>query len=138
MITSLAYYVTLLRKEFTDYCNQHLSEIGLSHGMVFFIIYIGKHSPCSPKELSKELRMDIGHTARSLAKLEQGGFITQEVNPDDRRARILKLTETGEKAFALSHELFLEWDKEALKPFTREERETLRNLLDKLIQKEAH
>lgn len=138
MIASLAYYVILLRKEFIDYCNQHLSEIGLSQGMVFFIIYIGKHPSCSPKELSQELHMDIGHTTRSLAKLEQGGFITQEVNPNDRRARILKLTETGEKAFALSHKLFLEWDKEILKSLTQEEREVLGNLLNKLIQKEAY
>lgn len=137
MVISLAYYVTLLRRAFAEYCNQQLSEIGLSQGMIFFIIYIGRHPSCSPKELSRALRMDIGHTARSLVKLEQGGFITQKVNPDDRRARILNLTDSGKEAFTLSHELFLEWDKEVLESLSKEEREMLWGLLNKLIQKEV-
>lgn len=37
MQTSLAYITTLLRKDFTDYCNQKLGELGLSQGMLFFI-----------------------------------------------------------------------------------------------------
>ena len=101
---SLAFFATLLNKDFTAYCNRRLGEAGLMQGQLYFILYVGKHPGCAPKDLVQALRMDIGHTTRTLVKLEQGGFLVQEQNPEDRRAHILRLTEKGEAAFALSHE----------------------------------
>ena len=133
MLSSLAYYITLLRKDFTNYCNQQLAEMGLSQGLLFFILYVGKHPSCSPKDLAQALHMDAGHTVRSLSKLEQGGFLVQEINPGDRRARILTLTKEGEKAFLLSHEMFTQWDNKATASLTTEERQLLTALLEKLV-----
>lgn len=130
---SFAFYTTVLNKDFTAYCNQRLAEEGLLQGQLYFILYVGKHPGCAPKELAQALRMDIGHTARTLVKLEQGGFLMQKQNPDDRRAHNLWLTEKGEKAFRLSHELFFQWDQEALGDFSPEEREQLMNLLRKAV-----
>lgn len=137
MNRSLAFFTTLLNKDFTNYCNQRLAEAGLLQGQLYFILYVGKHPGCAPKELVRALRMDIGHTTRTLAKLEQGGFLVQEQNPDDRRAHILRLTEKGEKAFRLSHELFFQWDHEVLGDITPEEREQLMNLLRKVVRMEG-
>lgn len=133
MLSSLAYVVTLMRKDFNEYCNEQLSKIGLSQGLLFFILYIGKHPACSPKELSEALHMDIGHTARSLNKLIQTGFILQETNPKDRRAHILNLTDLGQDAFRISHELFFSWDNEVLCTLNDDEREQLFILLDKVM-----
>lgn len=133
MLSSLAYVVTLMRKDFVEYCNEQLSKIGLSQGLLFFILYIGKHPACSPKELSEALHMDIGHTARSLNKLIQTGFILQETNPKDRRAHILNLTEHGQDAFRISHELFFSWDDEVLCNLSEDERLQLFLILDKVI-----
>lgn len=133
MLSSLAYVVTLMRKDFIEYCNEQLSKIGLSQGLLFFILYIGKHPACSPKELSEALHMDIGHTARSLNKLIQTGFILQETNPKDRRAHILNLTDLGQDAYRISHELFFSWDNEVLCTLNDDEREQLFILLDKVM-----
>ena len=37
MTQSLAYYVTWLRRDFTEYCGRRLQEVGLSQGLLFFI-----------------------------------------------------------------------------------------------------
>ena len=132
MTRTLAYYVTWLRKDFADYCGRRLQEIGLSQGLLFFILYVGKHPDCSPKALAQGLRMDFGHVARSLTKLEQGGFIRQEQNPRDKRAHLLRLTDRGQAAFALSHDLFDEWDSRVLEQMERPEREQLLELLGQL------
>ena len=131
---SLAFFATLLNKDFTAYCNRRLGEAGLMQGQLYFILYVGKHPGCAPKDLVQALRMDIGHTTRPLVKLEQGGFLVQEQNPEDRRAHILRLTEKGEAAFALSHELFAQWDQEVLEGFTTEEKEQLLTLLKKTLR----
>lgn len=134
MTHSLAYYVMLLRKDFTEYCSQKLQEIGLSQGLLFFILYIGKHPGCSPKGLGEALKMDSGHVARSLTKLVQAGFIFQEQNQKDRRAHILRLTAKGEEAFELSHALFFQWDREVLKDMDEEEQKLLLGVLERLTE----
>lgn len=134
MPPSLAHYASILRKDFTDYCNSRLGEIGLTQGQLFFILYVGKHPDCSPKALSQALNMDSGHTARSLSKLEQAGFLTQKTDPTDRRAHMLRLTETGEAAFHTGYGLFLQWDAKMLCSLSGQDRELLLSLLEKLTQ----
>lgn len=137
MNKAIAYYITFLRKDFVNYCNQKLSNIGLSQGLLFFILYVGKHPNCAPKELAQALHMDFGHTTRSIAKLKKDGFLEQEVNPKDRRTHALHLTDVGKEAFNLSYELFSQWDKEILNNLSAEEQEQLGNLLQKATHIEA-
>lgn len=134
MNQSLASYVSLLRRDFTEHCNKQLAEIGLSQGMIYFILYVGKHPGCSPKELAEALRMDMGHTARSLTKLQQGGFLAQKTNPRDRRAHMLELTEPGQEAFQMSHRLFEQWEQATLSELSPEDRTHLFSLLKRLSQ----
>lgn len=134
MISSLAFYITVLHKDFTGYCNGRLQELGLSQGFLFFILYVGKHPGCSPKELVQGLHMDSGHVTRSLARLEQDEFLCQEINPEDRRARILRLKEKGLEAFRISHELFSDWDKQVTEGMQGEDRARLLSLLSALAK----
>lgn len=132
MTETLSYFITYLHQDFSRYCDERLKELGLTRGLLFFILYVGRHPDCSPKELGEALRMDAGHAARSIAKLEEGGFLLQEQNPQDRRAHLLRLTEQGEAAFRVSHELFGQWDAAALAGLDGGERETLLALLRKV------
>lgn len=134
MEKTLAFYVTILRNNFKNYCSTRLQELGLTQGLFFFILYIGKHPDCSPKQLSDRLRMDAGHTNRTLTKLEASGFVYQEVNPKDRRAHLLKLTEKGENAFKVGHDFFTQWDNIVLECFSSTEKHELIHALNRLVK----
>ena len=95
MHPSLPHYISLLRKDFTEYCGQKLSEQGLSQGLLYFILYIGKHPGCSPG--------------------------------------ILELTDKGQDAFDLSHDLFDRWEAEAVRGLTQEEHTQLLALLRRIL-----
>lgn len=133
MLQSLPHYISLLRRDFTEYCGQKLSERGLSQGLLYFILYIGKHPGCSPGELSRELRMDAGHSTRSLTRLEETGFIRRQANPADKRSCILVLTDKGQDAFDLSHDLFDRWEDEVTRSLSREEHMQLNTLLCRIL-----
>ena len=85
-LPTVSSYVTELHKEFAAYTTQQLQELGLSFGLMYFVIYVGKHPGCSPAELTKALRMDWGHSQRSLNKRVEEGFLTREKN--GRSARL--------------------------------------------------
>lgn len=134
MIQSLAYYTTIFKKNFTDYSNEVLTKLGLSQGTLFFILYVGKHPNCSPKQLAQGLNMDVGHTTRTLVKLEQGNFIVQDSNPKDKRAHVLNLTEKGKEAFQISHEIFYQWDQKMMNALNQDEQIQLLSLLGKITE----
>lgn len=135
METSFAYQILTLKKEFTMFCNEKLQEMGLSIGLMFFVVYIGKHSHCSPGELSQAIHMDTGHTTRSIDKLVKSGFVEKERSKVDKRSQELVLTERGVEVFHKIYTLFEEWEQIKLKDFTKEERELIDSLLNRLVQK---
>lgn len=134
MIPSLAYYVMALRNDFIDYCNKKLQEIGLTQGQILFLIYIGKHDQCSPKELAKNLQMDNGHATRTISKLVEQDFIIQTLNEKDKRSHMLSLTTKGKDAYKTSYDLFSQWDQEILKNVPIQEKEQLLKLMADLAQ----
>ena len=52
-------------------------------------------------DLCRELGLDAGYLSRILARLEQQGLIDRVRSENDGRQRLLRLTPTGENAFAL-------------------------------------
>ena len=133
MFQTFAYCLSLLYKEFYAYAGARLHPLGVKNGLVFFVIYVGKHPGCTPSELTKTLRVDWGYSQRCITKLVDDGLITKE---KAGRSNQLKLTEQGEEAFRVSHQLFYDWDEQKLCTLTEEERDTLLTLLRKIIRKE--
>lgn len=129
---SFAAQVSMLRRQFVGYCTQQLSRVGVTYGQVYILICIGKRGACSPKEIGQVLGLDGGHLNRTLAKLVDGGFVEQEPDPRDRRARVVCLTPRGEKIFDLCHQVFHQWDEEVLAPLAPQERAQLMDALKKL------
>ena len=124
---TLSFYATELYKQFAAYTTQKLQELGLSFGMMYFVIYVGKHPGCTPAEMTKNLHLDWGHCQRSVNKLVEDGFLTRE-----KQGRYhLGLTPAGETAFQTCHQVFFDWDAEKLSGLSEEEQHQLLTLLQK-------
>ena len=60
MKVKLAYYISELRRDFVKECSRKLQEDDLTPGLLYPVLYIGRHPGCSPKELTEALHMDWG------------------------------------------------------------------------------
>ena len=65
--STISFYVMEFYKQFAAYTTQQLQEFGLSFGMMYFVIYVGKHPGCTPAEMTKNLHLDWGHCQRDQA-----------------------------------------------------------------------
>ena len=92
MTESFAFYVSVLRKYFTQYCTEKLAEINVTYGQLFILIFVGKKETCSPKEISLALKLDAGHLNRTLSKLIENGLLKQKESTKDKQANIISLT----------------------------------------------
>ena len=130
MNQTLSYFSSFIYKDFLAYTAGQLQAMGLSHGSMPFILYLGKHPGCTPSQLTGALHMDWGHSQRSLNRLEENGFLTRE---KAGRTHILELTDRGRQAFSLCHQVFTDWDQEHLSVLSEEEQHQLLSLMGKLV-----
>ena len=134
MFQTLAYYATVLHRSFTSYTTQRLQQLGLNFSSLFPVIYVGKHPGCTQAELTSALGLDWGYSQRSITKLVEDGFLMREKSG---RAYHLDLSPKGQEAFAVSHQVFFDWDRQTLTALSEAEREQLFSLLAKAIRKEV-
>lgn len=134
MFQTLAYYATVLHRSFTSYTTQRLQQLGLNFSSLFPVIYVGKHPGCTQAELTSALGLDWGYSQRSITKLVEDGFLMREKSG---RAYHLDLSPKGQEAFAISHQVFFDWDRQTLTALSEAEREQLFSLLAKAIRKEV-
>ena len=67
---TLAYAVSQLRADFVAFSSRKLEALGITRGLLYFVLYIGRHPGCTPSDLSAALHADSGHTTRSIHKLQ--------------------------------------------------------------------
>lgn len=134
MFDTLSYRCTVLYRSFSAYTSRRLAQLGLNYGVLFLLIYVGKHPGCTQAQLTQALGLDWGYGQRSILKLVEDGFLLRE---KQGRAYHLDLSEKGQQAFAVSHQVFFDWDQQMLAGLNSEEKEQLFSLLNKLKPKEA-
>ena len=128
---TLSYYSTIFYRNFAALTGEHLQAVGLNFGLLFFVIYVGKHPGCSPSELTKALHLDWGYSQRSLNKLAEDGFLSREKHG---RSYALTLTDRGQQAFVISHQVFFTWDDTRLANLNDTEKGQLLALLQKAAE----
>ena len=135
MTQTFGYYAMVFYKRFAAYTARRVQSLGLNFGALFLVLYVGRHPGCTQAELTEALGLDWGYSQRSIKRLEEEGFLSRE---KDGRAFHLTLSQRGQEAFAVSHQVFHDWDADALAVLTPEEQAQLLHLLGKIKRKEAN
>ena len=118
-----------------DFLKKRLSENGFddfasSHGNILFQLSINKE--ITMKELASKINRDKSTTTVLVRKLEQEGLVTTTPSPEDRRNKILTLTEKGAEYNTLMKKLSKELLAKFYKGFSDEEIEEFCSFLKKI------
>jgi DNA-binding MarR family transcriptional regulator len=94
ILLALAYqqFVQELR---TELSSVGVDALGRSDGYVFRAL---AERPCTVSELAARLQISKQGTAQIVADMEDRGLVDRSPDPDDGRARLVRLTEEGGRA----------------------------------------
>jgi len=112
-----------------------LTPYGLTVSQLFVLLALYETNGVSPNKLLDKLALSASTLTGILGRLEKRGFLTRELNRNDRRSIVVILTE---KAKSLKDELWSIYEKvngNFRSALSKEELETLEALLERL---EAH
>jgi DNA-binding MarR family transcriptional regulator len=87
----------------------------------------------SPGQLSEKVQLSSGAMTSRLDRMERAGMIRRLPDPNDRRGVQVELTDTAKNVWERAVDLQAAKEKMFAQPLTEEEKETLNDLLRKLM-----
>ncbi len=108
-------------------------DFGMSVAEWRVMLTLGRHPGLTAAEITSRWAMDKMAISRAIQRLDAAGYIRRDRNPDDRRSFRLSLTGAGtafhRRILPMAHERYRTF----LSCLSRDEEETLRRALGKLI-----
>jgi DNA-binding MarR family transcriptional regulator len=129
---SVTKWISILYRYGQSHISRQLSAYNIGSGQYIFLIALYKRDGISQEELSDHLKIEKATTAKAINRLEKEGYIKREINPSDKRAYKIFLTQ---KAFDLKPIIFRltkEWSDFLMSDFTEDERKIIFNLLERM------
>ncbi len=112
-----------------------VSRYDVTPAQTHVLLYLQQHGGRVPQhELAEFLRVKPSTVNGVLDRMEEKGLVRRSVSGSDARRRLITLTDKGAEQQALFQQSFLDVEGAMVRGFTREERETLCALLDRVIE----
>jgi len=113
-----------------------LRERGLEAGWFDVLAALRRTGPpyeLNPKRLMETVMLSSGGMTKRLDRLERAGLVKRGPDPTDRRGTLVRLTARGRRAADRTVEVHIANEERLLEPLDQEERQTLDELLRKLL-----
>ncbi len=104
-------YIAMIMKYTHSYLDKELKNVSIGRGEFSHLMHLYEKDSVSQDYLAKKICVDKGSTAKVIKSLLKDGYIARDVDPSDKRAKLITLTD---QAWDLKKEmtsLLREWDK---------------------------
>lgn len=130
---SVGRFISILYRRAQVYIANEMKAYGIGSGQFIFLSCLYEKEGISQEELSHLLMIDKGTTARAIQKLEQLGYVTREVNPDDRRGYQLFVTDKAIQLKPILYNILRSWTDRLVESLSEEEEDMIYSILEKMV-----
>ena len=128
------YHFAKLHRLMVSLCKQDISNLGIQASQMPFIAELLYHDhPVTQDELSAALVIDKAATARALYQLEQNGFVSRRVNPENRRQKLVFATEKARNIQNRFYTILQAASDIFTRDFSREDMNQVLGLMNRMI-----
>jgi len=129
---SLGRWISLLHRHGHIYVGRHLKQYNIKKGQYTFLNALYKKDGIRQEQLSDYLKIDKGTTAKAIKKLEDYDYILRKVDPIDKRAYNVYLTEKALKIKPMVRKAMMDWIDILYSGFSEDEKKTSLALLERM------
>ncbi|QET01327.1 MarR family transcriptional regulator [Cupriavidus pauculus] len=130
---SIGYVLARAKSHLAYSVEQEVSDLDITHPQASCLMMLAKGAARTVTDLGRELGTDAGSVTRLLSRLEKRGLIARTRRDDDRRVVDLSLTSEGEALVGKLPAIYCGVLRRHFEGFTTAEIETLRGLLQRVI-----
>ncbi|KRK98417.1 MarR family winged helix-turn-helix transcriptional regulator [Companilactobacillus futsaii] len=107
-------------------------DLNTFESILLGIVY--KKKECSQDKIGEITLFDGASIARALKKLEDRGFVSRQPDPNNRRKKIVTITDAGQKLYDEVRKAFHKGNDAIFKDITSEEQTQLEKILIKVYK----
>jgi DNA-binding MarR family transcriptional regulator len=129
---SIPRWMSILYRTGQMYLGNRFKELDIGKGQFIFLNALYRQDGRTQEEISYDLRIDKGTTAKALKKLEEQGYVVRTVREHDKRSYNVHLTP---KALQIKDEVrqgFVQWRELLMEGLTAEEKTNMLHILEKM------
>lgn len=126
-------YISVLYRQAQVYISDRMKPYNIGSGQYSFLLALYRNDGISQEELSNQLMIDKGTTARAIDKLEKAGYVVRETNPKDKRAYNVFITNKARALQPVLYDIMRSWTDILVADLSREEKDMLFVILEKMV-----
>jgi DNA-binding MarR family transcriptional regulator len=120
-------YQEFVRQLHAAHAEAGFSDLGRSDGFVFRSLAV---RPMTVSELATRLEISKQGAAQIVDDMERRGYVERAPDPDDRRARLVRLSARGERALATARRFHRDYERRLVRVHGKEAVRMLRVMLE--------
>jgi len=113
---------------------KYLKEENLNAFESILLSIVYKHKECSQDKIGEITLFDGASIARALKKLEDRGFVSRKADPNNRRKKLVHITDAGQKLYDEVRKAFHASNETMFDGITSEEQQQLESILTKVYK----
>lgn len=125
--------LSILVRQMRVYADRRFSKTESSFSEQLVIMYLIGHGPSSQMQIANGLKIDKGSIAKTIAKMEEKGFVSTGVNERNRREKIIALAPNASTTVDLMSEVLKDWESGINEGIEPEDRETFARVLKHMV-----
>lgn len=129
--------ISAISRAHLAYLFSEIEKLGITGGQYRFLGAIIREDGIIQEELANNIHLNESTITRTLKKLEDAGMVHREVDENNRRRKIITVTEKGRDVVDKITKLDAEWDNKIKSLSTSEKdklKETLRPMVLEVVQ----
>ena len=133
----LGFIIANLFNDYTNYMNSYLKEIDLSLSQSRVLLVLALNNGVSIDYLAEKANIGKSSVTKSVKILEKKGFLTKEIDSEDNRRKVVKITKKGKEIQKAALQIKNEIEESIISKIGENEIKTLKEqliTLDELIK----
>ncbi|WP_178648507.1 MarR family winged helix-turn-helix transcriptional regulator [uncultured Methanobrevibacter sp.] len=91
----LGFLISNIFNDYTNYMNSYLEKMDLTLSQTRVLLVLALNNGVSIDFLAEKSNIGKSSVTKSVKILEKKGFLTKDINPEDNRKKIVKITNKG-------------------------------------------
>lgn len=93
----LGFLIANLFNDYTNYMNNYLKEMDLTLSQTRVLLVLSLNNGVSIDYLAEKANIGKSSVTKSVKILEKKGFLTKEIDSEDNRRKVVKITKKGKE-----------------------------------------
>ena len=133
----LGFIIANLFNDYTNYMNSYLKKMDLTLSQTRVLLVLALNNGVSIDYLAEKANIGKSSVTKSVKILEKKGFLTKEIDSEDNRRKVVKITKKGKEIQKAALQIYDEIEESIISKIGENEIKTLKKqliALDELIK----